>query len=60
MRVGASRAFRAEIAPMASWKAWEDAMGGFATKQRDLGLCQAATAAIILSIPRMLSARRKL
>ena len=35
-------------------------MGGYAAKQRDLGLCQAATAAIILSIPRMLSARRKL
>jgi hypothetical protein len=36
------------------------AIGGFATKQRDLGLCQAATAAIILSMLRMLSARRKL
>src|SRR5208282_6518437 len=36
------------------------ATGGYAAKQRDLGLCQAATAAIILSMPRMLSTRRKL
>ena len=34
-------------------------MGGYAAKQRDLGL-QAATAAIVLSMPRMLSTRRKL
>ena len=38
----------------------EASMAPFATKQGDLGPSQAATAAIILSMPRMLSARRKL